>query len=92
MKKKLTEKQQRDLARVAALPDDQIDTSDIPELTGRTGGIRGLFARGETQAISIRFNAADILKARLIAERKGLSYQAYIKSALHEAVEKDLAG
>ena len=31
--KKLTEKQrQLELARIAAIPDDEIDTSDIPEL------------------------------------------------------------
>ena len=34
--KKLTEKQrQLELARIAAIPDDEIDTSDIPELTPR---------------------------------------------------------
>jgi hypothetical protein len=49
MKKKLTKIQERDLAALAALPDEQIDTSDIPEIKSLTGGIRGRFGRPRPQ-------------------------------------------
>ena len=45
MRKKLTRIQQRDLTALAALPDSQIDPSDIPEIRSLAGGVRGLFYR-----------------------------------------------
>ncbi len=36
------------------VPDAEIDTSDIPEITDWSGAVRGLFARPETRQISIR--------------------------------------
>src|SRR5438105_4584798 len=55
--KKLTEKQrQLELARIAAIPDDEIDTSDIPELTPSENeakmqrAVRGRFYRGPRNA------------------------------------------
>jgi hypothetical protein len=38
MKKKLTRIQKQDLNALAALPDSQIDTSDISEIRSLTGG------------------------------------------------------
>lgn len=75
--------------RLAAIPDAQIDTSDIPEITDWTGAVRGLFARPQTRQISIRLSAADLLTANQIAAAKGLPYQTYIKSLLHEALENE---
>jgi len=74
---------------VAAIPDAQIDTSDVPEITDWTGAVRGLFARPETRQISIRLAAADLVKASRLAAAKGLPYQTYIKSLLHEALEAE---
>ncbi|HZC16465.1 MAG TPA: hypothetical protein VE309_06875 [Caulobacteraceae bacterium] len=44
----LTDVQRENLAQLAALPDDSIDTGDIPELTdeARSAGVRGRFYRG----------------------------------------------
>ncbi len=55
----LTTKQKRDLALLAALPDDRIDTSDIPELPLRAwkDGIRGRFYRPLKQSVSLRLDA-----------------------------------
>ena len=54
----LTPRQKRELAVLAALPDHQIDTSDIPELLPGAWkeGIRGRFSR----APSLKKNAKKI--------------------------------
>jgi predicted DNA binding CopG/RHH family protein len=65
------------------VPDDRIDTTDIPETTAWTGAVRGLFARPETRHVSIRLNAADLVLASELAAAKGLPYQTCIKSLLH---------
>ncbi len=70
-------------------PDDQIDTSDIPEITDFTGAVRGVFARPETRQISIRLSTADLTTANKLASMKGLPYQTYIKSLLHEALREE---
>jgi hypothetical protein len=43
----LTDAQREHLARLAALPDESIDASDIPELTDQawSAGVRGRFSR-----------------------------------------------
>ena len=59
------------LAEIAAMPDDQIDTSDIPEATAAD------FAEAETKnfnvnsAINARFGAATCLKCNLAAHNCG---------------------
>ena len=40
--------------------------------------------------VSIRLPAADIAKAKTIAEHKGIRYQTYIKLLLHEALAKEI--
>lgn len=42
----LTDEQKAELDALEALPDDQIDTSDIPETLDWSGAKRGLFYRG----------------------------------------------
>ena len=87
MKKRLTKTQARDLAALAALPDEQIDTNDIPEIKSLAGGVRGLFYRPVTQPITIRLSAPDVSMARQLSKAKGLPYQTYIKMLLHEALQ-----
>lgn len=82
-----TEKQKEQLAALDSVDDEQIDTSDIPEVKSFAGGVRGLFSTG-TRQISIRLNAADLLAARKLAEAKGMAYQTYIKMLLHEALQR----
>lgn len=45
MKKKLTRAQKAEIAALAALPDDQIDTTDAPELKDWRDKKRGVFYR-----------------------------------------------
>jgi len=55
----LTPKQKRELSTLAAMPDDAIDTSDIPELPPDAwkDAVRGKFYRPIKQAISMRLDA-----------------------------------
>jgi predicted DNA binding CopG/RHH family protein len=90
-------KQKRELEALAGLPDDATDFSDIPEVTDKhtdkqwSGAVRGLFGRGETKHISIRLSASDLVIANKLAAAKGLPYQTYIKSLLHESLVKENA-
>ena len=47
--RKLTDKQKAELSALAALSDDQIDTSDIPEVRDWSDAKRGLFYRPAKQ-------------------------------------------
>jgi predicted DNA binding CopG/RHH family protein len=86
-----TKKQTNELEALAAMPDEKIDFRDIPEITDKqwTGAVRGLFGRAETRHISIRLSAADLAIANKLAAAKGLPYQTYIKSLLHESLVKE---
>jgi hypothetical protein len=44
-----------------------------------------------TPTTSIRLDPADIAKARIAAEKRGLRYQTYLKMLIHEALEKESA-
>lgn len=46
-----------------------------------------LAASKETKSVTIRLAARDIELAKEQAERKGLPYQTYLKSVLHQALE-----
>ncbi len=51
--------------------------------------------KGPTPTTSIRLDQEDISRARVLAERKGLRYQTYLKMLIREALiaeEKKLAG
>jgi predicted DNA binding CopG/RHH family protein len=68
-----------------------IDTSDIPDLGNTTGWVRGLMYRPVLQPISIRLPAPDIAAAQKLARKKGIPYQTYIKTLLHDALERELS-
>ena len=57
--RRLTLRQKRELAALAALRDDQIDNSDIPELPPGAwkDAVPGRFYRPVKQAVSIRLDA-----------------------------------
>jgi len=67
-----------------------LDTSDIPDLGNTTGWVRGLMYRPVLQRISIRLPAPDIAAAQKLARKKGIPYQTYIKTLLHDALEREL--
>ena len=55
-----------ELAYLEALADEDIDTSDAPEITDWTGAVRGKFYRPNKQTVTIRLDADVVawLKAR----------------------------
>lgn len=53
----LTAQQRADLQALEELPDDQIDTTDIPEIFDWTGAKRGVFYRPVKQQITLRLDA-----------------------------------
>jgi len=65
-------------------------------LTARScGADRGLQSQDAARVVSLRVPEADLALARKQAEQKGLPYQTYIKSLLHETLaerEKRKAG
>ena len=76
----LTDAQRAHLAELAALPDESIDTSDIPELTDETWseGVRGRFYRPVKQQITARVDA-DVLEW---LKSQGRGYQGRLNAIL----------
>ena len=85
---KLTEERRKELAKLDALPADQIDTSDIPELTDEqwAKAVRGRFYRPIKQQITARLDA-DVL-AWLKAGGQG--YQTRMNAILRRAMMAEL--
>ena len=78
----LTRRQKKELAALAALPDQQIDTSDIPELPPGAwkNAVRGRFYRPLKQAVSMRLDADVVAWLKL----RGKGYQTRANSILRE--------
>jgi uncharacterized protein (DUF4415 family) len=76
----LTDAQREHLAKLAAMPDETIDTTDIPELSDEAwaAGARGRFYRPVKQQITARVDA-DVL-AWLKSQGKG--YQGRLNAIL----------
>ena len=50
--------------------------------------LRGLPGRGATRCVTIRLAMKDVETAQILAAKTGLPYQTYIKSLLHQALER----
>lgn len=85
--KPLTEEQKADLAALKALPDDQIDTSDIPEAVNWPDAQRGLFYRPVKKQITLRLDA-DVLAWFKRNAPGGRGYQTEINRALRQHVQQ----
>ena len=84
----LTKAQRDNLARLATLPDDQIDTSDIPELTDEQlkHAVRGRFYRPIKRQITARVDA-DIVEW---LKSQGKGYQSRINAILRREMLSSL--
>jgi len=79
----LTPAQQAELEALAALPDDHIDTRDMPEVRDWSGARRGLFFRPIKQQLTLRIDA-DVIAWFKQHTPHGEGYQTRINRALRE--------
>jgi uncharacterized protein (DUF4415 family) len=84
----LTPRQKRELAALVALPDHQIDTSDIPELPPGAWkyAVRGKFYRPVKQAVSMRLDADVVAWLK----QRGKGYQTRVNSILRQQMLADI--
>lgn len=85
----LIPEQQAELDALAALPDEEIDTSDAPELPDWSAAQRGLFYRPIKQQITLRLDANVIAWFKQkggISRGKSKGYQTLINHALRDYV------
>jgi uncharacterized protein (DUF4415 family) len=81
--KKASKKQTKELAALAALRDEEIDLSDLPEVLDWSGAVVGKYYRPIKKSLTIRLDA-DVL-AWLKAQGRG--YQTRINQILRAAME-----
>lgn len=79
----LLEKQKAEIEALAVLPDDEIDTSDLPEVLDWSGARRGLLYRPVKQQITLRLDA-DVVAWFKANAPGGQGYQTEINRVLRE--------
>ena len=84
----LTPRQKKELASLAALPDAQIDTTDIPELPPEAwkDAVRGRFYRPVKQPISMRLDADVVAWLK----KRGKGYQTRVNRILRQTMLTDI--
>ena len=78
---------QEQIRSLEALPEDQIDTSDAPEILDWNDARKGVFYRPVKQQITLRLDA-DIIAWFKARARGGRGYQTDINGALREHVHR----
>jgi uncharacterized protein (DUF4415 family) len=81
--KTLTPEQEAELANLAAMPEEEIDTSDIPEVRDWSDAKRGLFYRPVKKQITMRVDA-DVLD---YFRSTGKGWQTRMNAALRKAMK-----
>ena len=84
---RLTEDQRAELQALEGLPEDQINTTDIPEILDWSDARRGVFYRPVKQQITLRLDA-DVVAWFKAHVHHGRGYQTDINRALREHVER----
>ena len=82
---RLTPAQQAEIDALAALPDNKIDTRDMPEVRDWSGARRGVFFRPIKQQLTLRIDA-DVIAWFKSHTPNGEGYQTRINRALREYV------
>ena len=83
----LTKDQWTEIEALANLPDDQVDTGDIPEILDWSDARRGVFYRPVKQQVTLRLDA-DVLTWFKAHAPSGRGYQTDINRALREHVQR----
>jgi len=88
--RKLTARQKRELAKLAARPDSEIDYSDIPPLGEKfwKHAVRNPFYRPVKQQVTVRIDADVLAWLR----QQGRGYQSRLNSLLRSAMIDPLRG
>ena len=84
--KKVSKKQARELAALKHMPDNEIDLTDIPEISNWRNAVVGKFYRPIKTPVTIRVDA-DVLAW---LKRQGRGYQTRINQLLRQAMEAKL--
>ena len=84
---RLTKQQRAEIEALAALPDDRIDTREIPEVRDWSGAERGLFYRPVKKQLTLRVDA-DVVTCFKSHAPKGVGYQTEMNRALREHVRR----
>jgi len=82
--KKTAKKAAEELAALAAMPDKEIDTSDIPEIIDWSKAVVGRFYRPVKEAVTIRLDA-DVLDW---LKQGGRGYQTRVNKILRAVMEQ----
>jgi len=80
---KLTEEQRDELRKLAAMPDRDIDTSDIPEITDFSGFEVGKFYRPIKETVTVRLDS-DVLHW---LKQGGKGYQSRLNAILRKEMK-----
>jgi uncharacterized protein (DUF4415 family) len=81
--KKVSKKQVRELAALKRMPDNEINLTDIPEISNWRNAVVGKFYRPIKTPVTIRVDA-DVLAW---LKRQGRGYQTRINQLLRQAME-----
>ena len=84
---RLTAKQRSELEALAALPDDRIDTADLPEVRDWSDAKRGLFYRPVKKQLTLRIDA-DVIAWFKSRAPKGQGYQTQMNVALRDYIKR----
>jgi len=84
---RLTRRQRAEIEALAALPEAQIDTRDIPEVRDWSDARRGLLYRPVKKQLTLRLDA-DVVAWFKDRAPKGKGYQTDMNRALREYVQQ----
>ncbi|MCY4610489.1 MAG: BrnA antitoxin family protein [Gammaproteobacteria bacterium] len=87
---KQTKRQEAEIAALSVLADEEIDTSDIPEILDWSGAKRGLLYRSVKQETTLRLDA-DVVAWFKANAPGGRGYQTQINRVLREYVKRALS-
>lgn len=80
----LTPELKAELETLAAMPDSEIDTAEMPPITDWSHAVRGAFYRPVKRPLSLRLDA-DVIAW---FQQQGQGYQTRINSALREYIAR----
>ena len=86
----MTDQQKAELAALAAMSDDEIDTSDIPEVTDWSNAKRGVFYRMNKERITLELDA-DVIAWFKSNSPTDIDCQTGINQVLREYVRREKA-